>query len=104
MAQLEFFAPLARSSDPQPSHDAAESVKPSNEKVIRAIREYVRLYGPCSRFDIADSLHRQLGVQHDTIRTAVSRAGLEAHTYRGVSPSGRLCTLYVLRVEETRPL
>lgn len=94
--------PRARTTDPITAQEAAESVKPANGELVAAIRRHVYMYGPLSAFEIADALEGRW--QHDTIRSAVSRAGLSKCDFWGVTPGGRRCTLYVLRVQEMASL
>lgn len=99
MTQLGFdFRPRARATDPETSRRAAAVTEPGNNELIRLIRSHVYLYGPKTAFEIADALAGNRW-QHDTIRSAVSRAGLSTCDFKGVTPGGRPCTLYVLRTE-----
>lgn len=89
--------PLARNSDPVTSHTAAKSAKKKSAELERAIRWWVsKQREPKSAFDIADALCGS-SWQHDTVRSAVSRAGLHAVDTLGRTRGGRQCIRYVLR-------
>lgn len=94
MAQPSLFDPRARTSDPSTSHLAAVRVRPGNAELVKAIRQYVYEYGPSTAFEIADSLEGRW--QHDTIRSACARAGLDK-VDGGETPRGRPCCVYGLR-------
>lgn len=96
-AMTLFDQPRARVSDPLPSHTAADCVKPGSKELVEAIRWWVsKQPEPKSAFEIAAAIAGQRW-QGDTVRTAVSRAGLHAVDVNGRTPGGRRCTRYVLR-------
>ena len=91
---------VARVSDPQTSHDAARTVR-EPALLNAAIVSYVRIYGPVTRFQVADALSETRRWRHDTVRTRVSAlAGkggpLSEADNCGVSPAGRACKRYVV--------
>ncbi len=91
-----FDTPRARATDPTTAHEAAKITRPGNAELINAIRWYVqRRPAPVSAYEIADAIAGYRW-QHDTVRTAVSRAGLHCVDTDGLTPRGRRCTRYVL--------
>ena len=91
--QLDLLA-HARATDPETSHAAARHVSASRKELYDAIRWWMeRQSEPKTRFEIADMLYGPKW-QHDTIRSAVSGAGLTEADRLGRSPSGRACIRY----------
>ena len=88
----------ARSTDPTTAHRAAEIVKRGNADLVRAIRQYVTLYGPSTAWEIAQGVAGDRW-QFDTVRSACARSGLEKLERWGESPGGRACCLYAIRIE-----
>src|SRR5690348_661440 len=97
--QLEL--PMARRSDPETSSFAARVVAAGNAELVARIRRYVWTHGPLSAFEIAEAINEAQPGRWDegTIRSAVSRSGLSVWPHaEGLSPRGRRCQLYTLRV------
>lgn len=95
-AQLSFEEPKFRYTDPVTSREAAQAAKRGNAELIKTIRWYVgKQSEPKSAFQIARAIAGYRW-QLDTVRTAVSRAGLHAVDRNGVTESGRRCLRYVL--------
>lgn len=97
--QLSLIEPRARAHDPATARAAAESVKPGNAALIKAIRAYLWEYGASTAFEVADVLEGRWA--HDTIRTACARAGLVKFP-GGETPRGHACVLYALPVENVK--
>lgn len=86
-----FDMPLARATDPRPAHLAAAKVRPGNAALVKAIRAFLIENGPSTAFEIADALEGRW--QHDSIRSACARAGLESYQ-GGETPRGNPCLCY----------
>ena len=99
--QLRLLEPAARHTDPNTSRIAAETVKPGNGDLIKAIRQYVFEHGPSTGFEIAAALEGRWGA--DTVRTACARAGLRK-IEGGITPRGNACVLYTLQAEVVEAL
>ena len=94
--------PRARVSDPQTSREAAREVAKGAKELELEIVRVVKMYGPLSAFGVAVILGNQRW-DSSTVRTAVSRCAkarrIFAYDEAGVSPRGRACTRYDVRVE-----
>lgn len=93
MEQLTF---PSRLTDPDTSRSAPKRIRVSKKQLENAIIATVRnARSPMTAFEIADVVAPKLGVQHDTVRSAVSRAKLPVCETKGRSPAGRPCAMYV---------
>lgn len=91
--------PTARNSDPTTSHEAAAAARRGNSELIKTIRWWLSKQSePKSAFQISAAVAGYRW-QSDTVRTAVSRAGLHAVDNEGRTPGDRRCLRYVLRAD-----
>lgn len=101
--QLTFGEPRARRADAPTAHEAASVMKPGNEDCIARIRRWMFGHGPATAFQIADALVTEGRWQHDTIRSAVCRAGLvEVGTEPRHGTHGRHVIVYGLYVDSVK--
>ncbi len=100
-----FDQPHARNSDPNSSHQAAAVMRPGSDHLIGLIRSFVASYGPSTAYEIANAVAGSR-YQHDSVRSACSRAGLVKLEGQGRSPGNRPCCKYAFppAVVDTRPL
>lgn len=99
--QLSFEAPRARTDDPRTAHEAAETVRPGNGPLVRAIRQALRVHGPLNAWEIADAVQAVHGDRwsEPSIRSACARAGLTKYEWDSLSPRGHRCVTYGLSIE-----
>jgi hypothetical protein len=100
-AQLALPLPTARLDDPDTSREAARSVEPGNEELIRRIRAYTRVHGPLSHEEIAFAVMEAMPGRWTagTIVSACARAGLTKSGLTAINRRGRRVALW--RVEES---
>jgi len=65
----DLFTPLARTTDPETSHDAARKITPELNALQELVLKALRLYGPCTDRSLITALKGQYGRTESTWRT-----------------------------------
>ena len=97
--------PRVRIDDPSTSREAAESLEPGNDDIVRAIRRYVGNVGWVSQEEIADAIAIKHGERwtRGSVVSACARAGLEETGIETLNRRGRKVKTWRLRTLPVDP-